>query len=202
MARAGGESAWTVDAASSRIYVFVDKGSLIGHTHAIEGRLAGGEVMLGRQQQAGRVVFDMRSMLADTPAARTALKLDGEIDASTRDQTTANMLGPDVLDAATHPTATFLINSAVPVEQAGPGQRPAYRLEGTFTLRGATRPLVVMATFEQRQGDAVLRGQFTLTQTDYGIRPFAKLGGIISIADTLQVVGGLRLLPAATEARP
>lgn len=57
VASAGGESSWAVDPASSRIYVFVDKGSLIGHTHAIEGRLAGGDVVLGRRQQAGRLVL-------------------------------------------------------------------------------------------------------------------------------------------------
>lgn len=197
-----GESSWTVDVAASRIYVFVDKGSLIGHSHAIVGRLAGGELMLGRREQAGRLVFDMRSMLADTPEARTALKLDGDVDASTRNQTTANMLGPDVLDVARHPIATFAIQSALPVGQAAAGQPMSYRLDGTFTLRGAARPLAVTVTFEPRAEDAVMRGRFTLTQTDFGIHPYAKLGGIISIADALQVYGGLRLVHAAGEAEP
>lgn len=184
----------TVDAAASRIYVFVDKGGLIGHTHAIAGRMTGGQLAFGSQENAGGLTFDMRSFIADTPEARQALRLEGTVDASTQQQTTANMLGPDVLDVQRHPAAVFTIQSAVPAPVARPDAAPAYRLTGTFTLHGTTRPLTIVATLEDHPDHVVMRGSFPLKQTDYGIKPYAKLGGVISIADILQVHGVIRLV--------
>lgn len=192
----------TVDPAASRIYVFVDKGGLIGHTHAIVGRLTGGTIAFGSQEQAGSLTFDMRSFVADTPEARRALKLTGDVDASTQQQTTANMLGPDVLDAQRHPTALFSIRSALPTPVPRPDAPPVYNLDGVFTLHGVSRPLTVAAHVEDHPQHLVLRGSFVLTQTDHGIKPYAKLGGVISIADDLEVHGVLRLVkqPAAVPA--
>lgn len=192
----------TVDPAASRIYVFVDKGGLIGHTHAIVGRLAGGTIAFGSQQQAGSLTFDMRTFIADTPEARQALKLDGSVDASTQQQTTANMLGPDVLDAQRHPSAIFTIQSAMPAPVSRPDAPPVYNLVGVFNLHGVSRPLTVAAQVEDHPQHLVLRGSFVLRQTDHGIKPYAKLGGVISIADDLQVHGVIRLVkqPAAVPA--
>jgi polyisoprenoid-binding protein YceI len=189
----------TIDTAASRVYVFVDKGGLIGHMHAIAGRLAGGQIAFGSRQNAGSLTFDMRSFIADTPEARRALRLEGAVDASTQQQTTTNMLGPDVLDVQRHPAAVFTIQSAVPVPVPRPAAAPAYRLEGTFSLHGTSRPLTVVVTLEDHPDHVVMRGSFPLEQTDYGIKPYAKLGGVISIADTLQVHGVIRLVkqPAA-----
>ena len=101
-----------VDLVASRVYVFVGKTGL-GHNHAVSGLLQAGRVAIGAADQAGVLVFDMRSFTADTAEARKALGLPGETDASTQKQVQANMTGPDVLDVTRHPTATFLIRSAL-----------------------------------------------------------------------------------------
>jgi len=189
-----------LDVASSRIYVLVGKSGLVGHVHAVEARLAGGNLRLGATTQAGQWTFDMRSFMADTPAARTMLGLAGEIDASTREQTNANMLGPEVLDVARHPTATFRIDSALPSAQARPQAGAAYDLRGAFVLKGVERPLAVTAVVEDRGGTLLLRGSFALRQSAYGMKPYAKFGGMVGVADELKIWGDV-WLPAG-QAQP
>ena len=72
-----------VDLARSRIYVFVGKTGG-GHEHAMEGMLSKGELDLSRQENAGSLTFDLKSISADTPAARKVWRLGGDIDAGTR----------------------------------------------------------------------------------------------------------------------
>ena len=181
-----------VDTDGSRIYVFVGKTGL-GHDHGIVGRLASGRVILDAPQNAGQLVFDMQSLLADTPEARKALGLAGETDASTRKQTTANMLGPDVLDVAHHPTATFDIESALRPQRPVNGAKPTVDLVGTFTLHGVARKVVIPA--EVGAAGRVLRliGSFRIKQTDFGIKPYKKFGGVVGVADELVIHGDIRI---------
>ena len=182
-----------IDTAASRIYVLVGKSGLVGHVHAVEARLASGHLRLGATAQAGQWTFDMQSFVVDTPAARTMLGLAGEVDASTREQTQANMLGPEVLDVARHPIATFRIDSALPSTQARPQAAAAYDLRGTFVLKGVERPLAVTAAVEDRAGTLLLRGSFPLKQSAYGMKPYAKFGGMVGVADELKIWGDVWL---------
>ena len=181
-----------VDTDGSRIYVFVGKTGL-GHDHGIVGRLVSGRVILDAPQNAGQLVFDMPSFLADTPEARKALGLAGETDASTRKQTTANMLGPDVLDVAHHPTATFDIESALRPQRPVNGAKPTVDLVGTFTLHGVARKVVIPA--EVGAAGRVLRlvGSFRIKQTDFGMKPYKKFGGVVGVADELVIHGDIRI---------
>jgi polyisoprenoid-binding protein YceI len=181
-----------VDLDGSRVYVFVGKTGL-GHDHAIVGRLVSGGVILDAAQNAGQLVFDMPSFLADTPEARKVLGLVGETDASTRKQTTENMLGPEVLDVARHPTATFDIDSALRSRRPGNGTKPIVDLVGTFTLHGVARKVVIPV--EVGSGGRVLRlvGSFRIKQTEFGIKPYKKLGGVVGVADELVIHGDLRI---------
>ena len=185
-----------VDLVGSRAYVFVGKTGL-GHDHAVIGQLAAGDVRLGAATQAGRLVFDMRSFRADTPEARKVLGLPGETDAKTRRQVDENMLGPAVLDVARHPTATLDIQSALPAARRSEGGKPAYDLVGSFTLHGTTRPVTVRAEADVAGTVVRLWGGFTIRQTDFGMKPFAKLGGVVGVADELRIMGDIRVANGA-----
>lgn len=161
------------------------------------GALAAGQVALGVADRAGFLVFDMRSFLADTPAARRMLGVNGDVDASTQQQTNANMLGPEVLDVARHATARFDIRSSLPTAQPRPDGPPAYDLVGTFTLHGMARPLAFTAAAEDGPTAVRLRGAFLIRQTDFGMKPYAKFGGVVGVADELKIWGDV-LLPKAT----
>ena len=181
-----------VDLEGSRVYVFVGKTGL-GHDHAIVGRLVSGRVTLDAAQQAGQLVFDMPSFLADTPEARKVLGLAGETDASTRKQTTDNMLGPEVLDVARHPTATFDIESALRSPRPAQGAKPTVDLVGTFTLHGVKRKVVIPVEVTSAGRVLRLTGSFRIKQTDFGMKPYKKLGGVVGVADELVIHGDIRI---------
>lgn len=185
-----------VDLAGSRAYVFVAKTGL-GHDHAVAGALQAGRVRLGAAEQAGVLVFDMRSFRADAPEARQLLGLKGETDADTRRQVDENMLGPAILDVAKHPTATFEIRSALPAPQQPANGKTAYDLVGTFTLHGVPRPVTIRAEAEALGPVVRLWGGFAIRQTEFGIKPFAKLGGVVGVADELKIYGDIRVVTGA-----
>lgn len=192
-ARGGAASPGDVDLAGSRVYVFVGKTGL-GHDHAVTGALQAGRLRLGAAEQAGTLVFDMRSFRADTTEARKLLGLAGETDQGTRKQVDDNMLGPAVLDVATHPTATFEIRSALPSAQPAANGKTAYDLVGSFTLHGVTRPATIRAEAEAVGPLVRLWGCFSIKQTDFGMKPFAKFGGVVGVADELKIYGDIRVV--------
>jgi polyisoprenoid-binding protein YceI len=177
-----------VDLANSRVFTFVGATGF-GHEHAVEGRLVSGSVNLGATQNAGELVFDMRSFDADTPAARKYIGLEGESDDSTRKQVNDNMLGADVLDVVKFPTAKFAIQSATRYEGAKAGSPPQYLLDGRFTLHGVTKHLRILAETEESEGMVHLRSRFSVLQSQFGITPFTKLLGTIGVADKLTIYG-------------
>lgn len=194
----GGPVPGDVDRAASRVYVFVGKTGL-GHNHAVAGNVLSGRIRLDAAEEAGTLVFDMRSFRADTAEARRALGLEGETDAGTQQQVNDNMLGPAVLDVQKHPTATFQIRSSLRSPRAGARGQPVYDLTGTFTLHGVSRPITIPVEFEPLAGSIRLRGGFSIRQTDFGMKPYTKLGGVVGVADELKIYGDIRCLAAAQE---
>ena len=189
-------AAGEVDLNSSRVYIFVGKTGL-GHNPAVVGRLQAGRVRLDATEQAGLLVFDMRTFVADTADARKVVGLEGETDPATQKQVTDNMLGPEVLDAARHPTATFDIRSAARSSRAAPGPNPVYDLVGVFTLHGVARNMVIPVEASAAGNQVVLRGRFPIRQTDFGMKPYKKLGGVVGVADELQIMGDIRVAAGA-----
>ena len=184
-----------VELAGSRVYVFVGKAGL-GHDHAVAGSLQAGRLRLGAAEQAGTLVFDMRSFRADTPEARKILGLPGATDDGTRKQVDDNMLGPAVLDVAKHPTATFEVRSSLPSPRPAAAGKTAYDLVGLFTLHGVTRPVTIRVEAEAADPLVRLWGGFAIKQTDFGMKPFAKFGGVVGVADELRIYGDIRVLAA------
>jgi len=192
-------TAGDVDIDRSRVYAFVGKTGF-GHEHGVVGRLKSGSIRLGARQKAGQLEFDLTSFVADTQEARRYVGLQGETDGSTQEQVTANMLGKYVLDTQQYPTATFSIDSALPLRGNLPNGAKRYQLDGQFTLHGATRPVRIVAQAQSESGVVRLRGAFTLLQTDYNITPFSKALGAVGVTDRLKIYGDILIV--ATGNRP
>jgi len=181
-----------VDTAHSRVYMLVGATGL-GHEHGVEGRLASGHIDLGAAQNAGKVVFDMNSLTAETAAARKYVGLNGETDASTAKQVNDNMRGASVLDVAKFPQAELVIDSATVVEPTQPGGPQKVVLDGKFTLHGVTQWIRIPAQIEVVNNMIHLRGSCSILQTQFGITPFTKLLGAVGVADEVKIWGDLWL---------
>lgn len=191
-----------VDLRYSRAYVHVYKSGVLGHEHAVEGRLKAGTLELGATQKAGELVFDMPTFTADSEAARRVLRLEGNTDAETQQKVDANMRGPDILDVERFPTATYSVETATLHSPATADKPAVYELKGTFTLHGTKRPLAVLAPAQETRGYLRVWCQFAILQSDYGIEPYTVALGAIGVADRLEIWGDLWLQPVTTAARP
>lgn len=183
-----------VELSVSRVYVFVDKVGF-GHQHGVEARLKSGSLRLGASERAGNLVFDMNTFSADTAIARKYVGLDGTSDVDTRTTVTRNMKGPDVLDVSRYPIATFEIDTSLSTGEVSSSGKPLYRLNGRFTLCGATRPISIVVEVESARGWLHLKGSFLIQQTDYGIKPYTKGFGVIGVSDELRIYGDLYVAP-------
>lgn len=190
-AAAAEETVGKVDATSSRVYVRVGKRRL-GHEHGVEGKVQSGHIVLGADKDAGELVFDMASFAADTDTARKVVGLEGTTDAEEQGEVTKTMRGAGVLNTKKHATAKFVVNSSKAAAKKSEDGHDPYVLEGEFTLLGQAKALTVTAAaVETKNGHTRLKGQFALKQTDYGIKPYSTLGGIIAVADEVQIHGDI-----------
>jgi polyisoprenoid-binding protein YceI len=185
---------YQVDTQASRVYARVEPGGRLGHAHGVQGLLTSGNIDLAG---TGSFVFNMGSFICDTPEARQYVGLNGSVSSSDQKKTTNNMLGSDVLNVATYPSAIYKITLVTPLDGQTAGQAGRYQLEGSFTLHGATRRVKFVAKAAETQTKGVLRlsGQFTIAQSDYGITPYSAVGGLVTVADDLTIWGDLRLIP-------
>jgi hypothetical protein len=190
------------DTAASRLYVKVAASGRLGHDHGVRGLLDSGTITLGGAGTpggAGTLVFAMGKFAADTAESRQYAGLSGTVSAGDRQKATANMIGPQVLDVARFPTATYEIASAAPIDNQAPGDPGRYKLDGRFTLHGVTRQQPLIAQVDRTETPGVLRMRcaFAIQQTDFGITPYSTLGGIVGVADRLDIWGDLLIRPLA-----
>jgi hypothetical protein len=173
-----------VHISSTRIYVHVFKSGL-GHEHAVVGMVKEGVIHLGAERDAGFVVADLTSFVADPDSARQYIGLPGLTDSSTQQKVTANMLGPDVLNVQRYPTTTARFQSAQRLAQPSPRGLVQYKLVGDLTLHDKTRPLSVIAEVEEKDGWVCLHTRWSLLQSDFGMKPYTMALGAIGVADRL-----------------
>lgn len=188
------------DLESSRVYIKVKSGSRLGHDHGVAGRLESGAVQPGT---GGTLVFAMKTFITDTPDARRFVGLTAPVKPADQKKSSSNMLGPDVLDVAKYPRATFAIQTFEPADGQETGAPGQYQLGGTFTLHGVSRPLAIVARLEPTTDPAAfrLRGAFAIQQSQYGITPYSALGGLVSIEDQLEIWGEFVLRSGVAQAR-
>lgn len=177
-----------LDPNNTRIYVHVFKTGM-GHEHAVVGMIKEGVIHLGATQNAGRVVADLGSFVADPDYARKLLGLPGPSDPDTQAKVTANMRGGDVLNVALFPTATGTVTSARLLPQPSPAGLPQYLLEGELSLHGVAKRMSVVAEALEQNGWIRLRGHVTLRQSDFGMQPYTAMLGAIGVADQLDIYG-------------
>jgi hypothetical protein len=69
----------------------------------------------------------------------------------------------------------------------GAGTKPSVDLVGVFTLHGVKRKVVIPVEIESHGPILRLTGSFRIKQTDFGIKPYKKLGGVVGVADELSI---------------
>lgn len=178
---------------SVRIYVFrAGPVAKLGHNHVLSAPRFTGFVHLPGGG-AGHARFDLEFRLdqleIDNPEYRSALGgafaavLSREATESTRD----HMLGDDGLQAERYP---FVRIRSLEVA----GESPKFAAKVEIELHGRKREMRVPVNVEGLPDRLVASGSFVLRQTDFGLRPYAVLGGLLAVQD--EVIVEFRLVGA------
>ncbi len=186
--------ALAVDPEESRLILRVYRAGPLarfGHNHVITGPVHG-EIRAGSgvQDSAFHLEIPVETLTVDDPAARAAEgePFAGVLSAEARAGTRRNLLGAEVLDAASHPR---IIIDAMRIE----GSRQSPEVTARVVLRGERRDVRFPAEVVEADGRFIVNAAFRILQSDFGMRRFSVLGGGLSVADEIDV--RLRLVAAA-----
>ena len=185
------QKVWTpgeVHPGFTRIYVHVFKTGM-GHEHAVVGRVKEGVIHLGATQNAGRVVADLTSFVADLESARKCSGFPAKPMPIRRRKSTPTCSVRTCWTLRTFPTATGNITSARLLQQRSTNGLPQYLLEGELALHGVTKKMSVVAEAVEKNGWVRLRGHVSLRQSDFGMQPYTAMLGAIGVADQLEIYG-------------
>ena len=173
-AAARGAAVYVLEPGNSLAVATVRRGgplAKLGHDHVVASHGLNGYVM----PAAG--VGDLYVPLADLDVDEAELRRDAGLDTtpSTADVAgTAKNLQEKVLTTAAHPYAL------VHFERHAPD-----RLDVTMTLNGVAHAYTVPVRIDVANDELSAEGGFELKQTDFGITPFAILGGGLRVEDAI-----------------
>ncbi|WP_229418653.1 YceI family protein [Pseudoduganella flava] len=147
----------------------------LGHDHVVAARRITGYAAPAAGLAALR--FQLAEMTVDEGPLREEAGLTTQPSPDAIAGTRHNML-TKVLDAERWPAVDVRARRL-------PGAAGA--MEADITLHGVTRRVVVPTTLENTAQGVVARGTLTILQTDFGIVPFAVLGGAMAVQDALEI---------------
>jgi polyisoprenoid-binding protein YceI len=172
-------SSFNIVAGESSLTVFVAKdGALarMAHDHNIGVKTISGKVTIQNSNPtASSLEFD-----AD---ARSLVILD-QISAKDKTEITNNM-NNSVLESAKFPKIAFRSTSISNFNQNG--NNASFTVNGDLTLHGATKRIAIAVNVAQSGASLRATGQYTLRQTDFGIKPYSAFLGAIKVKNEVVI---------------
>lgn len=152
----------------------------LGHDHAIASVDLVGLVALHTDhgESSASIAMPLKNLIVDSPAYRKRLGLDSEPSEEDIAGTYSNM--QKMLDADTWPWV--LLEVQLVDATANPSLANV-----SITLHGVTRSLTVPMALTTNGERVSVDGQFSVTQSDFGIVPFSALGGLMRVADEIDI---------------
>jgi polyisoprenoid-binding protein YceI len=177
----------SVIAADSTLEIRVYRGgpmARMGHNHVIASRHLQGEVYLAEDATRSRfdIRFPVNELTIDEPAMREAAGPDfpAEVPQSARDGTRRNLLSDALLDGAHYPEIQVRATDVKPA--AG-----VWDVGVEIIFKDRVYPVRVPVELERRGEEITARGEFTLHQTQLGLKPFSVAMGSLVVLDEMRI---------------
>lgn len=156
----------------------------LGHNHVIVTRALSGSVSLNDTLEESAVVleFPVDSLAVDEPEVRRAEgpAFEGTIPPDDIAATRENMLGPELLEADSHPT--IRIEST-----AVSGSLPNVMVTASIAVKGRRFPVDVPVSVNTFEGGLVAVGRVRIDHSAVGLEAFRVALGSLRVADELQI---------------
>ncbi|MCX4186890.1 YceI family protein [Methylophaga sp. OBS4] len=181
-AKAPSGARYLVDTARSDIRIIIYPDGRFGHAHVISGAALRGEVILPRDHHHTWIDLAIRvdALQVDEPSWRMDESFESEMSERAITGTRKNMLSEQVLHATQYPEIHIRSNQAT-----GPLWQPD--IQAQITLAGKTRELTVPVSVHQTGDELEVTGRLQINQSEFGIEPFAALGGVLRVADKVLI---------------
>jgi hypothetical protein len=189
-ARAGA-AVYRIDPQRSLILVRVGRSGKmqrLGHDHAIASEDVHGFVAIfdDLPRSHADVVFPLRNLLVDKAEYRDRLGLDTEPTAADVAGTYGNMF--KVLEPDSFPWAAMEVRFVS-------GSLESPQLSITITLHGQSFEYLLPATIEVTRNRLAVSGEAVLRHSDFALEPYSAAGGLLRVADELNVEFQLVAVP-------
>jgi hypothetical protein len=184
-AAARGEPVFRLDPEHSLVVIRVYRAGALarfGHDHVVASRAVQGYALLSGAADARRadLYAPLATLSVDEPALRAQAGFDTQPSQQDIEGTRSNML-TKVLDAEHYPFVSLHVASVT-------GEAPEVRASAAITLRGRTYTTPVRIALDTPSpAQLYVRGRFSAKQTDFGIEPYALLGGALSVGDRMDI---------------
>jgi len=152
----------------------------LGHDHAVASKDVQGFIELAADPLASHadIVMPLKSLMVDEPQYRARLDLESEPSSDDIASTYSNMRR--VLEAELFPWAKVELRFAS-------ANTVAPEVIAVITLHGMALETVVPVEMEIDENRLSVVGHLSFGQSDFGLTPFGSAGGLLRVADELQV---------------
>ena len=182
-----GATEYAVIGPESRLLVLVYRGgpmARLGHNHVIASHDLSGVAYVTDDPLRTRfdVSFPVGELTVDEPAMRELAGADfaNVVPQSARDGTRGNLLSPALLDAANYPAIRL---RALDVAAAGAG----FDVGVEIAIKDQVSVVRVPVTVKRDAGSLAASGEFTLLQSQLGLKPFTAAMGALAVVDEMKV---------------
>jgi hypothetical protein len=180
-----GDAVYRVDPQQSRIFLRTGRDGPMkaaGHDHVIASADVEGLVLLSNDPQRSRadLRLPLQQLIVDDPANRERFGLEPELPESAVEGTTRNMQDK-VLESGLYPWATVSV-------QVLSMQDAQANLEVSVTVHGTAFDYRVPAVLEADAEKLGVSGSMTVSHADFGLAPFSAAGGLLRVAEDVEVV--------------
>lgn len=142
-------------------------GSKMGHDLVLEARRWSGTLKVDADDPAASSVE-----ITVDPRSLEVVQASGGIKGlSDKDKDEIGQNRDKTLQANKHSEIAFRSTRV----QGGP---PRFTVQGDLTITGNTRPVNLDVSVEDGAAETRLTGRTTITQTDFGVKPYSKLGAL------------------------
>jgi hypothetical protein len=179
-----GADVYRIQTSESHVLVRVGRAGRmknLGHDHVIASENVEGLVMLHDDPAESRadLLIPLQLLIVDKTEYREQMGLEGEMAESAIDGTSKNMQDK-VLESEMY--RWVQISARVASAQSDP---PI--LDVSVTLHGATFEYRVPVDLQIEPDRLVIQGEMTMQHADFGLTPFSAAGGLIKVAEQLQL---------------
>jgi len=173
-----GKPVYRIDSRESIVVIEVRRGgslARLGHDHVVASHDVTGYIAPG--EGSADLYVALAKLVVDEADLRKEAGFDTQPSDSDIEGTRSNMHA-HVLDTEKHPFALIAVKGA-------DAKAAKQTLDVAITLHGQTRSFQVPAEIEVDDRTISVTGKLAFNQSDFGITPYALLGGAIAVKDGL-----------------